>query len=170
MPKRKKIWVGFGPKGHKDRRRYVWCYLFPDLSSMRAHLAKEIGDVPTSGGWEKANGDHSNVLGMHVPVHKITTEAFLSKASRKTRRFKVKDLREPDIDRQSGTVYLARTHVNPAIVCHELLHAAMFAHRHGIRRARQHPMVIKDPNDEERIAYALTAATSQFYEWHGGKG
>ena len=65
---------------------------------------------------------------------------------------------------ETGTVFLNVGQSGAGIVCHELAHAVLWAHKHG-KHKEQYPIVIKNMDDEEEILYHLTYAIRQFYTW-----
>jgi hypothetical protein len=62
--------------------------------------------------------------------------------------------------KQNGTVLLSLEFCNPSVVAHEFLHAILWA-----RKRKTYPIVIKSPWQEEKLAYNLSYALSQFYSW-----
>ncbi|HMF73451.1 MAG TPA: hypothetical protein VK616_18350 [Flavitalea sp.] len=66
----------------------------------------------------------------------------------------------PDV----AKVFLSIQDCGAGIVTHELLHAVLWAWKHSFRK-KQHPILIKDMNDEEEILHNHTFAVKQFYNW-----
>lgn len=65
----------------------------------------------------------------------------------------------------TGILFLNLQDCGAGIICHEIAHAVLWAHKHK-RHKEQYPIVIKDMDEEEEILYHLTYAIRQFYNWY----
>lgn len=69
--------------------------------------------------------------------------------------------------KQSGFILTCADYAGAGVVCHEIMHAVLFAD--GISKVKikkQYPIIIKSMNDEERLLYAFTNAIRQYYTWY----
>jgi len=70
-----------------------------------------------------------------------------------------------ELKKDTGCVYLCKEYCGAGVVSHELLHAVLWAHKHRNYK-KQYPIIIKSMREEETIAYNLTHAVQQFYQWY----
>ncbi len=66
---------------------------------------------------------------------------------------------------KTGEVLLCMKYSGAGIVCHELMHAVIWARKHKIMK-KQYPVVIRSMNEEEELLHDLTRALQQFYSWY----
>ena len=69
---------------------------------------------------------------------------------------------------ETGVVLLNFQNCDAGVVAHEMAHAVLWAHKHS-KKKKQHPLIIKDIEEEEVILYNLTFAIDQFYKWYFSK-
>lgn len=62
-----------------------------------------------------------------------------------------------------GIVLLSKENLSIGIVCHELMHAVLWAWKHKEFK-KQHPIIIHSMNQEEYLLHNLTFAINQFYK------
>lgn len=65
---------------------------------------------------------------------------------------------------ETGILFLNYNDCGAGIICHELMHAVLWAHNHR-RNKKQFPIIIKNMEEEETILYTLTFVVRQFYNW-----
>ena len=94
--------------------------------------------------FKSKDDNHYKVLGVHCPYEKFNGNK---------------------LSKETGTVFLNLDHCGAGIVCHELAHAVLWAHKHK-RNKKQYPIVLKNMKDEEVVLHNLTGAIAQFYAWY----
>ena len=65
----------------------------------------------------------------------------------------------------TGMVLLCMERTGAGTVCHEFMHAVLWAHRHH-KNKKQHPIIIRNMKEEEEILHNLSYAVIQFYNWY----
>jgi hypothetical protein len=66
---------------------------------------------------------------------------------------------------ETGTIFLNFESCGAGVVCHEFMHAVLWAWNHRPGK-QQYPIIICNITEEEEILYNLSHALVQFYNWY----
>lgn len=121
------------------KTRYCWVRLYADKLEMQKAYHRYRPD----------DNDYDKIGGAHC-AHVLLT---------------ISESGEEKISDETGRVYLCFDYCGASIIAHELGHAVLYANRENMID-EQHPIVIRDMEEEEEILYNLTYAIRQFYDWY----
>ncbi len=122
----------------KDKTVYVIVRLFKKKEEMQKYYKKIC----------PRDGNHEYTLGVNI------ARTY----------FKLKGKKKIFIP-MTGEVLLNLEHCGASVVCHEFMHAVLWARKFSPKK-RQYPIVIKDMQEEESMLHCFSHIIRQFYKWY----